>query len=111
IRIRGVLAQQGDVQSAEAVSRVASQSRPCVRDNNDIEIRVAAMNALLQMDAEGAVPIIKQVLARRDECSVPQREKAVFLLSQKRSSETETIMLDVLNNDPVASVREQAVFW
>jgi hypothetical protein len=44
------------------------------------------LNALLQMDAESAVPIIKQVLQKRDECSVELREKAVFLLSQKRSS-------------------------
>jgi HEAT repeat protein len=111
IRIRGALAQQGDVEAAEAVSRAAGQNKPCVRDDNDMEIRIAAMNALLQMDAEGAVPIIKQVLAKRDECSIKLREKAVFLLSQKRTSETETIMLDALNNDPAASVREQAVFW
>lgn len=111
IRIRGVLAQQGDVASAEAVTRAASPQRPCVRDDNDTEIRVAAMNALLQMDAENAVPIIKQVLARKDECSIALREKAVFLLSQKRTSETEAILLDALNNDPASSVREQAVFW
>src|SRR5687768_15221708 len=42
VRIRGVLAQQGDVASAEAVSRVAAQNRPCVRDDNDSEIRAAA---------------------------------------------------------------------
>jgi HEAT repeat protein len=111
IRIRGVLAQQGDVQSAEAVTRAAAQNRPCVRDENDSEIRAAAMNALLQMDAQSAVPIIRQVLQKRDECSIALREKAVFLLSQKPSSETEAIMLDVLRNDPSASVREQAVFW
>ena len=111
IRIRGRLAQRGDVESAEAVSRVAAQNRPCVRDDNDSEIRAAAMNALLQMDAESALPIIRQVLQKRDECSVPLREKAVFLLSQKRSSESETLLLDVLNNDPSRSVREQAVFW
>jgi HEAT repeat protein len=63
------------------------------------------------MDAEGAVPILKQVLAKRDECSVALREKAVFLLSQKRSSETETLLIDAVNNDPSSSVREQAVFW
>lgn len=111
VRIRGVLAQQGDVNAAEAVSRAAAPNKPCVRDDNDTEIRAAAMNALLQMDAEGAVPIIKQVLAKKDECSVALREKAVFLLSQKKTSETETILLDVLNNDPSGSVREQAVFW
>lgn len=111
VRIRGELARQGDVNAAEAVARAAEPQKPCVRDDNDSEIRAAAMNALLQMDAEGAIPIIKQVLARRDECSIALREKAVFLLSQKRTSETETIMLDALNNDPAASVREQAVFW
>ncbi len=109
IRIRGVLAQRGDVKSAEAVSRVADQ--PCNRDDDDTDIRAAAMNALLQMDAESAVPIIRQVLQKRDECSVALREKAVFLLSQKRSSDTEAVLLDVLNNDPSRSVREKAVFW
>ena len=109
IRIRGVLARQGDVQSAEAVTRAASQ--PCNRNDEDNEIRAAAMNALLQMDAEGALPIIRQVLQKRDECSVELREKAVFLLSQKESSETETLLIDVLHNDPARSVREKAVFW
>jgi len=111
IRIRGQLAQQGDVQSAEAVSRAAGQNRPCVRDSNDDEIRAAAMNALLQMDAQSALPIIKQVLAKRDECSVALREKAVFLLSQKQTSETEDILIDIIKNDPSRSVREQGVFW
>src|ERR687896_735859 len=111
VRIRGVLAQQGDVESAEAVSRAAARNRPCARDDDDGEIRAAAMNALLQMDAQSALPIIKQVLQKRDECSIALREKAVFLLSQKPSSETETLLLDVLNNDPSRSVREQAVFW
>ena len=109
IRIRGVLAKRGDVESAEEVTRAAGQNRPCERE--DDEIRAAAMNALLQMDAESAIPIIKQVLQKRDECSVSLREKAVFLLSQKRTSETETLLLDVLNNDPSRSVREKAVFW
>ena len=107
IRIRGALAQRGDVESAEAISRAAAQ--PCNRE--DDEMRAAAMNALLQMDAEAAIPIIRQVLQKRDECSVELREKAVFLLSQKESSETETLLLDVLQNDPSASVREKAVFW
>jgi HEAT repeat protein len=111
IRIRGALAQQGDVESAEAVTRAAGQNRPCVRDDNDTEMRAAAMNALLQMNTENAVPIIKQVLQKRDECSIALREKAVFLLSQKRSSETEDLLLDTFRNDPARSVRGQALFW
>ena len=72
---------------------------------------MAALNALLQMDADRAVPIIKQVLARRDACSVPLRRKAVFLLSQKQTGETESLMLDVVQRDPDPGVREEAVQW
>ena len=111
IRIRGQLAKQGDVDAAEAVTRAAGPNRPCDRNDDDTEIRAAAMNALLQMDAESALPIIRQVLQKRDECSVALREKAVFLLSQKRSSETEDLLLDIIQNDPSRSVRGQAVFW
>ena len=39
------------------------------------------------------------------------RKKAVFLLSQKPSSETESVLIDVVKNDPSRSVREDAVFW
>jgi len=112
IRIRGVLAQQGDVNAAEEVSKAASKKGTCGSgDDNDNDIRAAAMNALLQMDAQAALPIIKQVLQKRDECSAALREKAVFLLSQKQSSETEDLLIDIIRNDPSRSVREQAVFW
>src|SRR3989475_3735470 len=64
-----------------------------------------------QMDAANAVPILKRVLARRDACSAGMRRKAVFLLSQKRTGETEDILLDVAQHDPDSEVRQQAVFW
>ena len=81
----------------------------CPDDEDDI--RVAALNALLNMNPRKAVPILKDVLARRDECSAPLREKAVFLLSQKHTEETVQVMLDVARNDPEPEIREKAVFW
>jgi len=74
-------------------------------------MRVAALNGLLQMDATNAVPILKKVLARRDACSAGLRRKAVFLLSQKHTGETEDLLLDVAQHDPDSEVRQQAVFW
>jgi HEAT repeat protein len=85
-------------------------SSDCPKDDDDDE-RVAALNALLQMNAERAVPILKRVLERRDECSVVLRRKAVFLISQKRSAETADVLMDLARNDPDREVREQAVFW
>jgi HEAT repeat protein/TolA-binding protein len=79
--------------------------------NDEDDIRTAALNAMLQMDAERAVPILKSVLARRDTGSTCLRRKAVFLVSQKRSPETARILLDAVRSDPDKEVREQAVFW
>jgi len=63
------------------------------------------------MDADRAVPILKSILARRDTGSTCLRRKAVFLVSQKRSSETSAILLSAVRSDPDQEVREQGVFW
>jgi TolA-binding protein/HEAT repeat protein len=81
----------------------------CSGDDDDI--KVAALNGLLQMDADRAVPILRKVLARRDSGSVCLRRKAVFLVAQHETSETADILLGTARTDPDGEVREQAVFW
>ncbi len=81
------------------------------RCDNDDDTQAAALNALLSMDGHRAVPILKKVLARRDEGSVCLRRKAVFMVSQHETSETEDILLAAARNDPDPEVREQAVWW
>jgi hypothetical protein len=135
-RVQGVLAQRGDADAAAAIEedvndiapratrppstprpprapRPPKAPRPGRADScdDDDDIRIAALNAVLQMDAERAVPLLKTVLARRDEGSACLRRKAVFLVSQKRSPETAAILLDAVRSDPDREVREQAVFW
>jgi HEAT repeat protein len=137
-RICGELARQGDESCAAEVTSAASDlvkvesqaskaerdaarssrqagrstsSANCPNADDDDDERVAALNALLQMDADRAIPILKTVLQRRDECSAGLRRKAVFLVSQKRSAETADLLLGVARNDPDEEVREQAVFW
>jgi TolA-binding protein len=115
VRINGELAKRGNAGSAAKVAEAAKgDDAPCTRasrNDDDFEMRAAALNALLQMDAQSAMPILKNVLAKRDACSAPLREQAVFLISQKQTSETENILIDVARNDPNRSVREKAVFW
>lgn len=116
VRIRGSLAKRGDLSSAEAVTAAAADAPLCPRGSgergdNESDIRTAALNALLQMDSESALPIIKQVLQKRDACSAAMRKKAIFLLSQNPSSETESVLIDIVKNDPSRDVRENAVFW
>jgi HEAT repeat protein len=125
-RVQGTLAQRGDAEAAEGVAIAAAPEpperperperaepppRPPRSKGHEDDVRVTALNALLQMNAEQAVPILRKVLEKRDEGSVELRRKAVFILSQQDTDETAQIMLDVVRNDPDREVRAQAVFW
>jgi HEAT repeat protein len=120
-RVCGELAKRGDEACTmlidSAANRTGARAAPgsesmgsCPGDDDD-DPRIAALNALIQMDADRAMPILKQVLARRDACSAVLRRKAVFLVSQKQTSETANILMGAARNDPDQEVREQAVFW
>ena len=80
-------------------------------DEGDTDTRLAALNALLQMDTHQAMPILMGVMERRDGCSVELRRKAVFLISQHETSETVGVLADAIRTDPDEEVRHQAVFW
>lgn len=136
VRVCGALAAQGDARCAEEITALSTgagasggsgssqggaaggsggresaqgQQQGCPDEDDDE--RVAALNALLQMDAERALPVLERTLARRDRCSVTLRRKAVFLVSQKRSTRSADILLNAVKTDPDGEVREQAVFW
>jgi HEAT repeat protein len=80
-------------------------------DGDDDDIKIAAVNALIQMDSEKARPILQRILARRDAGSACLRRKAVFLIAQQSGEGTEDILLQTTRTDPDPGVREQAVFW
>jgi len=109
-RINGELARRGDSNAATRVVQVADSATNC-RPREDDDMRVAALNALMQMDAQEALPVLRKVLARRDACSEALRKKAVFIVAQKEDSESADILLNVARNDPSNDVRESAVFW
>jgi HEAT repeat protein len=136
-RIQGELARQGDpeaaAQVAQAAEAVAAVTAPAVAavppvapstpmppaippdlggcNHEDDDTKLAALNALQQMDDARARPILQRVLARRDPSSVCLRRKAVFLIAQESASGAEDILLEAARNDPDRDVREQAVFW
>jgi HEAT repeat protein len=111
-RIRGELARQGDADAAEDVATGARRAAQCrTGGDDDDDERMAALNALLQMDADQALPLLRSVLARRDACSEALRTKAVFLVAQKAGTEGEDLLLNVARTDPSTEVRSQAVFW
>jgi HEAT repeat protein len=140
LRIQGELARQGDQQAAVVIQRdaasIVDQPEPPVPpvppvgpvpptppmpptpddggdrcSDDDDDTKLAALNALMQMDDERARPILRRVLARKDAGSVCLRRKAVFLIAQEDAAGTEDILLETARTDPDHEVREQAVFW
>jgi HEAT repeat protein len=109
VRAQSELARRGDAVAAAQVARSASAG--C--DQTDQGVRATALSALLQMDAEQAMPILREVLRQRDECSTELRKQAVFLVSQKMTDETVDVLVDLAqrNPDPDPEVREAAIFW
>src|SRR4029079_19081352 len=75
------------------------------------DVRTAALQGLIQMDADAAIPLLKAVLARRDACSESLRKTAVWLIAQKARADAATSLLDVARNDPSVDVRRDAVHW
>lgn len=108
VRIEAALARRGDAAAAAFIAQEAAG--PCGEEE---EVRLAALSALLNMNAERAVPILQEVLRSRDECSVELRTRAVFLIAQNPTAESVDILLDLAHRipDPDPEVRAQAVFW
>jgi len=112
-QIRAAQANLGDASAASDVAASSAQvtQRGCTGSKADEEMRLAALDGLMSMNAEDAVPILKEVLKQRDPCRVEMRKKAVFQISQKRTSDVAQTLLDVARNDPDADVRGDAVYW
>jgi len=115
MRVCGELARRGDSRCAEDVAAAAAppqgQAQSCPGENDENDERIMALNALMNMNSDAAVPILERTLARRDACSQGLRKKAVFIISQKRSANVVDVLLKVAREDPSVEVREQAIFW
>lgn len=105
-------AEAAERRGEAAARRVERAAVPDVQEVcEEDEVQSAALNALLMMDPERALPVLEKVMARRDPCSEPLRRQATFLIGQKGGERAEELLLDVVRNDPSLEVRSQAVFW
>jgi HEAT repeat protein len=108
-RINGVLAQRGDRSAADKIIKVAGQAGTAGCDNEDVQVRVEALNALSQMDPAAALPLLRRVLDRKDDCSRELRQRAVFMLGRRADNESAQLLINAAKNDPSQSVRIEAI--
>ena len=132
VRIQSQLARRGNSEAAADIRRTAEQlergtteeTRARERAERDRERqsgrrqggceddeRMAALNALLQMDADRALPILAKVMENRDAGRACLRRKAVFLIAQHGGPDAESMLLEAVRSDPDQEVRENGVFW
>ena len=114
VRINGERARRGNPSAAESTIAIAKSGQAqdsCPDADDDTDVRAAALGALLTMDADQALPILRQVLSRHDDCYASFRRKAVFLVAQKHSPEAAELLLNVIRSDPEPEIRQEAVFW
>ncbi len=113
-QIRAAQAKLGDANAASDIAERAGtlrQQAACTGSRADDEMRMAALDGLLSMNSEDAVPILESVLKQRDPCKAELRKRAVFMIAQKRGASVVPTLLDVARSDPSTEVRTQAIFW
>ena len=108
-RIAGVLSSRGFGEQPAVKRALAASSGGC--DSEDQSVRAEALNALMETDREAAQQLAGKVLARRDECSVPLRRNAVFLVGNRRDPAATGTLIGVAKGDPSSEVRAEAVQW
>jgi HEAT repeat protein len=110
MRIRGALAARGDATAAAQIAKTADGNATAC-DDEDAELRIEALNALVQMDPKNADPAIAKVLARRDSCAAPLRRGAITLVARSKDPHTTDLLITTARSDPAIEVRAEAIRW
>jgi HEAT repeat protein/TolA-binding protein len=108
-RVNGALAQRGDAEAKAEVEKAVTQAGNAACDREDIDVRSEALSALSQMDAATALPALKRVLERKDDCSAQLRRNAVFMLGRRSDTESATLLIATAKSDPNREVRMSAI--
>ncbi len=104
-RVDGLLARRGN-----ARARQRTYERAYDPEAQERETRVAALQALMMMDSDKALPLLKRILA--DEDGDPELKRhALMVLTQVDDDAAEEILLEVVRTETDPEMVVQALFW
>jgi len=75
----------------------------------ELELKLVALDALLNMDEDKAFPILEKLV--REGKDPELREKALFVLSQHEGPKATPLLIELATKDPSAAIRGKAIFW
>jgi TolA-binding protein/HEAT repeat protein len=107
-RIRGALANRGDAEARAELTRTTTEAGSLC-DREEQAVQQEAMNQLSRMEGSNINDLINRVLTRKDECAIPLRRTAVFLVGNRRDAQAISILSGVARNDPSVDVRVEAI--
>jgi len=92
--------------------RQRDDAAPAGCDQAKYEEQMMAVQALMSMDSERSLPILKRIMARRDTCSAGLRRQAVFILGQHADDDPEIspLLVEAVRSDPEQEVKRMALF-
>jgi HEAT repeats len=88
---------------------VSIRQRNAQCPDDDSEIRLIALNALVRMDTAAAMPVLRDVMSRRDECAAALRQSSLIVVSRIKTSDAENLLFEAARNDPEPGVRRTAL--
>lgn len=80
-----------------------------LENKNEGDLKMLALNSLIRMEPETAIPTLKQVLVTDKDPVI--RKKCVMLLGQNYSSEVVDALQKAAQEDPDPEVRAEAEYW
>jgi len=104
VEISGMLAVLGKSESRETIQKIARSEA-----ETDMHLKMLGLNALLDLEPNVAISLLKQILADEKEPSL--RKRALLLLVRHYSEASLAAVASAAQKDPDEEVRKVAAFW
>ncbi len=79
------------------------------REDQDVELKLMAVQSLMNMDSDKAFPILERIVRTNPDSRM--RDKALFVVSQCAHPGRVALLVEAAKSDSNPDIREKAVFW
>jgi HEAT repeat protein len=97
-----------DAKALEVEVRQSTGQKPDPNKQPDCELKLLAVNALMNRNSDEAVPILEKLLVNPGDCP-KLREKALFVLAQANSPRAREVMARIARGDGNPDLQKKAI--